>query len=481
MVLYKRVVAAFREGQMKKTNKVTEKEAGIALAEASPKGVQHLKDALDLVVPRDCELLPQVNEVYELQLAYMESLALTKEELRKRGAYFAKVGGEYTDHYNICFGRPLQVSKNSSMRLKSFFETNMFKTGYATHGLFPYRGKFHAQMIKALLNIMKVRPGEDTVLDPMMGSGTTLIESALLGIESIGFDINPFCVLMARAKVAGLTLPLDVLKAYLEKAEDVFEYFDSQRKASVQKVSKKRQKQPSLFDFAADSNHDGDGRGLQPNTEELKNFLQLAYLDALGFEARRKGDTAAELFKEVIAKYVIAVEKIQSACSRLGVTPARAEIRCGDARNTDLESESIGGVLFSPPYSFAIDYIENDARQLEYLGYDTEDLRKNLVGLRGGGGEAQVKAYFEDMDRIIQEMYRVLKKDSFCTIVVGSNTKQLSRTLNLDEDKVVGIEERLVEYAEKSGFRLAHRIIRQITGMHNVMRNEFILMLYKPA
>ena len=35
-----------------------------------------------------------------------------------------------------------------------------------THGLFPYRGKFHPQLIRALLNILKVKKG-DVVLDPM--------------------------------------------------------------------------------------------------------------------------------------------------------------------------------------------------------------------------------------------------------------------------------------------------------------------------
>ena len=37
--------------------------------------------------------------------------------------------------------------------------------------LFPYRGKFHPQLIRALLNILQIKPGQ-TVLDPMAGSST---------------------------------------------------------------------------------------------------------------------------------------------------------------------------------------------------------------------------------------------------------------------------------------------------------------------
>jgi DNA modification methylase len=42
------------------------------------------------------------------------------------------------------------------------------------------------------------------VLDPFAGSGTALVESALLGLESVGFDLDPLSVLIAGAKLQGL-------------------------------------------------------------------------------------------------------------------------------------------------------------------------------------------------------------------------------------------------------------------------------------
>ena len=112
----------------------------------------------------------------------------------------------------MCKGEPIKLPQYSSSRLKSFFQINQFKTGYATHGLFPYRGKFHPQMIKALINIMGLKRG-DLILDPMMGSGTTLIEARLMGVRSIGIDTSPFCRFMTQVKLDGLTIPhvLDVL------------------------------------------------------------------------------------------------------------------------------------------------------------------------------------------------------------------------------------------------------------------------------
>ncbi|CEG11229.1 hypothetical protein MSIBF_A1320013 [groundwater metagenome] len=40
-------------------------------------------------------------------------------------------------------------------------------------------------MIRALLNLIRVNEG-DLVLDPFMGSGTTILESEILGINSVG-------------------------------------------------------------------------------------------------------------------------------------------------------------------------------------------------------------------------------------------------------------------------------------------------------
>jgi tRNA G10 N-methylase Trm11 len=45
-------------------------------------------------------------------------------------------------------------------------------------------------MIKALKNIVGLKPG-DTVLDPMMGSGTVPVEACLMGIKSIGYNTSP--------------------------------------------------------------------------------------------------------------------------------------------------------------------------------------------------------------------------------------------------------------------------------------------------
>src|SRR4051812_16843478 len=54
-------------------------------------------------------------------------------------------------------------------------------------------GRFASQLPASLIGLLS-EPG-DIVLDPFMGSGTTLVEAQRLGRQSIGIDINPVACL----------------------------------------------------------------------------------------------------------------------------------------------------------------------------------------------------------------------------------------------------------------------------------------------
>jgi hypothetical protein len=72
-----------------------------------------------------------------------------------------------------------------------------------THNLYRYPACFSPVFAREAINSF-TDPGE-TVLDPFMGGGTTLVEARALGRPAIGIDINELAVFLARVKTAVLS------------------------------------------------------------------------------------------------------------------------------------------------------------------------------------------------------------------------------------------------------------------------------------
>lgn len=66
------------------------------------------------------------------------------------------------------------------------------------HRIHPYPAMLHPLLVNHLLHAY-AKSG-DVVFDPFCGSGVTLLQAAVHGYESVGFDINPIGLLITRAK-----------------------------------------------------------------------------------------------------------------------------------------------------------------------------------------------------------------------------------------------------------------------------------------
>src|SRR5690349_3459533 len=78
------------------------------------------------------------------------------------------------------------------------FILNNKNTTYATHGLHSYAAKCPPELVNyGLENYSQIG---DLVLDPMVGSGTTMVEGIIRNRNVIGFDIDPLACLIAKVK-----------------------------------------------------------------------------------------------------------------------------------------------------------------------------------------------------------------------------------------------------------------------------------------
>ena len=394
----------------------------------------------------EVELLPSVNELFELELAYLEYNRLPKCDLLDRLAYFKSITGKLTKHFLMYNLQAKALTDNRSASTKAYFENGLFSTGYATHGLFPYRGKFHPQLIKALINIIGIKKGE-TILDPMCGSGTANIEAALMGINSYAIDLSPFCRFMTKVKYESLSMNTELLKGFSNKSEQLFNFFNvDDVKTQLQKSS---------------------------DNEKLKVYelALLAFLDSLGYSKRVVNSSHKQLFTKVLKRYEDTVVNFVLNSSKyicdLGIVNI---LENATAMESPLEDNSIDGVVTSPPYSFAIDYVKNDEAQLNFLGYDVNNIRSRMIGLVGKNKNERLENYFEDMESVCSEVSRVLKEDKYFVMIIGSNTNQTGG---------IRLESKIIESCKKHDLTLVKSILKPIKGMRNTMKEEYILFFKK--
>ncbi len=80
----------------------------------------------------------------------------------------------------------------------SFSDKTIKDTAYITHGIYTYPAKFIPQLAKKI--IKKYSNKDDIIIDPFMGSGTTIIEAIINNRIGIGTDVNEIAVLLSKVK-----------------------------------------------------------------------------------------------------------------------------------------------------------------------------------------------------------------------------------------------------------------------------------------
>lgn len=404
--------------------------------------------AYDLSYSKDADLtlLDNVQFMYELSLAELELRALgadyevtnglrefklnnksneLNEKIIKKSSYFKSVGKNFTDYFQI-------IQKNRTRSVNQ----------YLTHWIYPYKGKFHPQMIRALLNIIGLKE-DDTVFEPFSGSGTTALEAQLLGINFIGIDISPLCILQGKVKTSSIYAIDEIIKS---------------KNALVSKIK------PSLFNQKQDFYKVlGD---IESN--KVRDFYTLARLLAVSDESRR-GRSFEQSFIKNLSLMIDSVKDYKEITEKLNLKLGDIDLKEGDARKVELPDNSIDGIITSPPYSIALDYIENDAHSLEDMGYKLTEIREDFIGVRGKGKE-KVELYNNDMRKSYSEMHRILKPNKYAVIVIGNATYQ---------GQEVKTVEFTIDYMTEVGFKLEKNILKLIFGLYNVMKKENILIFRK--
>ena len=298
------------------------------------------------------------------------------------------------------------------------------------HGLHPYLGKFIPQLAEIFLR--KYRP--KTVCDPFCGSGTTLVEANVLGIDAVGCDISAFNCLLTKVKTDKYDLAL------LERTiHDILTQLDLQL-------------QPNLFHTAAEI-QDSESAYLQrwyapearrqlllyrsliaryPYQDLLKVILSRAARSSrltthfeLDFPKRpvtgpyychkhRRTCYPVQDATGFLRRYSLdALRRIKQFSAIR--TDARITVLHGDAR--EVQFPPCDMVLTSPPYVGLIDYHEQHRYAFELLGL--REAREAEIGAAWkGNSQRAMDNYVNDMVQAFRNVMKAMPKGAVLVIIV---------------------------------------------------------------
>ena len=259
----------------------------------------------------------------------------------------------------------------------------------------------------------------DTVYDPFMGRGTTVVEAALAGRTPVGCDINPLSAVLAEPRLAPPTIEevvarLDSLNLSLAtsypKELEVFYHPETLREiCSLREYLLARQRRGWLdgvdrwIRMVAVNRLTGHSPGffsvytLPPN--QATSIDGQARINA----ARNQVPPRRDVRALIAAKTRSLLSDCDSATrSTLLRSSQRAKLITGPARSTpQLKSGSVSLVVTSPPFLDVVNYAGDNWLRGWFCGIDTSDVQISMHK-KLPDWQAAMTAVFKELARVVK-------------------------------------------------------------------------------
>lgn len=292
--------------------------------------------------------------------------------------------------------------------------------GYSTHGIFRYFGKLPSTIAAHL--IMQYTDEHDMVMDPMAGSGTTVLETMLANRDCRSYDVNPLAILLQRVKTTHLEEKK--LLAELKRISENYaplsvEQFDWQP-VGIRDVDHWFLKgtQDSI-------------RGLiylinQIEDEKIKDFYRICLASSIRTVSRATTQQGRLFLDVVTAKedcldtFVKKAQKTIKAVAALPVSNSTLEIAEHDASVPFPFEPTNKLIIVHPPYFNSYRYSSVNSLELSWMRINHADVRKNEVREFFKVGKAEnVARYVEDMQSTLNNISDTLLPDGVMSLIIG--------------------------------------------------------------
>ncbi|HPH64990.1 MAG TPA: DNA methyltransferase [Kofleriaceae bacterium] len=284
-----------------------------------------------------------------------------------------------------------------------------------THPVHSYPARMHPATVRVLVEIVAdAMPRDSVLVDPFCGSGTTLVEARAAGLRTMGIDLNPLAVLLARAKtwivpsksrarlrLAGRSIGGEALMAGKEARRSGGAATTKRAPAGFDPNARDRRigkwfaphVRRELEDLAMRIDE------VRQKDPELADVLMVPLSSILYKVSSRTSDTnpewvarnigrgqCARLFSERVEMLSAGLDDLYKAFGRATVRGAGGppDVHLADARRLTefIPAGRTGGIVTSPPYAGTYDYAEHQRLRFDFLGLRHREFDDGEIGSR---------------------------------------------------------------------------------------------------
>ena len=325
-----------------------------------------------------------------------------------------------------CFER--EFGEQSLPYFVNEFWTSKQRAAHSLHEV-SYRACFKPQLPRFFIE--RLTEAGDSVYDPFMGRGTTLVEGALLDREVVGCDVNPLAPMLCLPRLQPPTLEeiaerLNEIsfKGPLVKSEELNVFFHPETMVQLRALQRYFDERGLFLDEVDRWIRMVATNRLTGHSPGFFSVYTLPPNQATSIRAQEKINAKRQQTPPVRDVPAIVLKKSRSLLKNFDREKESVLLKRGKgariltasaAETSALADESIDLVVTSPPFLDVIDYQGDNWLRCWFNGFDASQVQ--IWGFR------KPEDWQEAMGRVLAELARVLKPGGHIAFEVGEVRK----------------------------------------------------------
>lgn len=315
-------------------------------------------------------------------------------------------------------------------RLATYVEPGSAE-GHPIHRLHPYPAKYIPRLPREVL--VEHTNERNTVLDPFCGSGTTLVEAALLGRKSVGVDSNPIAALVSAAKTTALSdEQLTILTGLASEIRGKGIEPSAKAKSTLRFENAEHWFQPNMARELVWIR----SRVRAVGDPDARRFAECVLSSIVTACSNQDSDTRYKAVEKnlsdgyAIGRFIRRLDEgiiwISDFSSDPRARKNRPRVLNEDVATLSAEmlpDNSIDLVVTSPPYPNSYDYYLYHKLRMLVLGLDFKEAQRQEIGSRyeHSSRKAPIDTFIARMRPVMSNVARTLKPSKLAYLFVGDS------------------------------------------------------------